>query len=462
MFKKKNAQKFVVVHRDHDDPDYYNDNETDHVFLPVDDLNKKHQRAKNKASASIPDGKDSILAEGTVSHEPGIAALYGISFDDSKYDYMQHLKPIGQTPNAVFIPAKFGRNNKNNKQYLRHQQNIEDAISGFKPDLNPDLREVLEALEDEAYVVNDDIKVTIPDNKRGKSSNVEKSGKSNEPTNLDEQDDIFAELLESGAVEEDEEDDYLYDNDGSNFYREDEWDFEDEMNNYENDHYLNEENSEILDQVNKLDDLQMIDYQNDVRRFQEEQKRNKHKDYVESDNEFLSEDENGFGKEIDDEENDTLGDLPTIDNKKLKSGKNKRKQRHKKGAMSDISGFSMSSSAIARTETMTVLDDKYDNIIGSYENYQEEQEKDEENYKPFNMAEERSDFESMLDDFLDNYELDIGGRKLVKKDPELQRYKDAADKVSKGKLSMRRNRERQKQQSKEINNISNSLSSLKF
>lgn len=457
MFKKKNTQKFVVVHRDHDDPDYYNDNEAEHVFVPVDDLNKKHQKTKKKSFASTSEDKNIASNKIAVSHESGKAALYGISFDDSKYDYMQHLKPIGQNPNAVFIPAKIDRNNK---QYLRHQQNIEDAISGFKPDLNPDLREVLEALENEAYVVNDDVKVTKRDDKGNDSSTAEKSIKSNEADYLDEEDDIFAELLEGGVADEDEQD-YLYDNDGSNFYRQNEWDIEDEMNNYENDHYLNEENSEILDQVNQLDDLHMIDYQNDVRRFQEEQKKNKYKDYVESDNEFLSEDEDGFGNEIN-EENDTLGDLPSINNRKLKSGKNKRKQRHKKGAMSDISGFSMSSSAIARTETMTVLDDRYDNIIGGYENYQEEQEKDEENYKPFNMAEERSDFESMLDDFLDNYELDISGRKLVKKDPELQKYKDAADKVSKGKLSMKRNREKQQQQNKEINNMSNSLSSLKF
>lgn len=444
MFKnKKNVQKFVVVHRDHDDPNYYNDNEAEHVFLPVDDLNKKHQK------------KDALMGKpntttSTKTTAPKKTLLEGIGFDQSSYDYSQHLKPMGQSPNAIFIPAKFGANNKNQKSYLRHQQNIEDSISGFKPDLNPDLREVLEALEDDAYVVNDDIEVV-----KEKSSDKKKISASN----LDEEeDDIFAELLEGGEINENGEDDDEY----NKFYHEDEWDIENEMNNYENDHYYQEENENILDQVNQLDDLHQIDYQNDVMRFQDEQKRKNKKDndYIESDNEFLSEEEE------DEEAHDTLGDLPTINNKnsKSKSSKNKRKQRHKKGAMSDISGFSMSSSAIARTESMTVLDDSYDNIIGGYENYQEEQEEDEEEYKPFNMSEERADFESMLDDFLDNYELESGGRKLVKKDPELQKYKDAADKVTKGKLSMRRNRERQKKTAKdnEVNNISNSLSSLKF
>lgn len=448
MFKKKNAQKFVVVHRDHDDPDYYNDDENGHVFLPVDDLNKQHQNNKpsseknnnnNKNNSNVLGGNNKSTTE---SNKP---ALFGIGVDTSKYDYSQHLKPIGQSPNAIFVPAKFGRNNKNNKSYLRHQQNIEDSISGFKPDLNPDLREVLEALEDEAYVVNEDIEVVKPSKKTKEIKD-------------DNEDDIFAELLEGGEVDEDDNA-YLFD-DHENLYREDEWDIENEMNNYEDEHYL-EENDNILAQVNKLDDLHQIGYQDDVKRFQDEQKKQKNLDYIESDNEFLSDDDNLE----EEEENDTLGDLPTINNNKksaIKSGKNKKKQRHRKGAMSDVSGFSMSSSAIARTETMTVLDDSYDNIIGGYENYQEELEEDED-YKPFNMAEERSDFESMLDDFLDNYELESGGRKLVKKDPELQKYKDAADKVTKGKLSMRRNRERQKEQNnKDVNNISNSLSSLKF
>nr|5WWO_C Chain C, Protein LTV1 [Saccharomyces cerevisiae S288C] len=131
------------------------------------------------------------------------------------------------------------------------------------------------------------------------------------------------------------------------------------------------------------------------------------------------------------------------------------------GAMSDVSGFSMSSSAIARTETMTVLDDQYDQIINGYENYEEELEEDEEqNYQPFDMSAERSDFESMLDDFLDNYELESGGRKLAKKDKEIERLKEAADEVSKGKLSQRRNRERQEK--KKLEKVTNTLSSLKF
>lgn len=36
----------------------------------------------------------------------GEAAKYGIYYDDTEYDYTQHLKVIGEDPSAVFIPAK--------------------------------------------------------------------------------------------------------------------------------------------------------------------------------------------------------------------------------------------------------------------------------------------------------------------------------------------------------------------
>jgi len=36
----------------------------------------------------------------------GTASLYGISFEDQlEYDYLQHLKPMGEDPSAVFIPS---------------------------------------------------------------------------------------------------------------------------------------------------------------------------------------------------------------------------------------------------------------------------------------------------------------------------------------------------------------------
>lgn len=430
MFNKKNTQKFVVVHRDHDDPNYYNDDETEHIMVPVDDLNQKRKSNNIKKPSNI------------------TAAIGSAKTTDNKstsgYDYSQHLRPIGVNKDAFFIPSK--ASNSNNKQkYLAHQQNIVDEIKGFQPDLNPDLREILEALDDDAYVVNEDIVVKSKKNVKNNSKNNDEQ---NEIEQFDEgDDDIFAELLEGGEMD-------------GNINDFDEWDIDEQLNNYEDEEYNN-----IVDNVNNWDDLKEIDYQDDVKRFQ---KFDKQDDL--SDNEFLEDDLSDSKAEFmnhdfdEEEENDVLGDLPTISNKNA-TGKQKRRQRKKKGTMSDISGFSMSSSAIARTETMTILDDKYDQIIQSYENYEEEAEEEEEEYQPFDMSKERSDLESMLDDFLDNYELEQGGRKLAKKDDEIQRYKDAADSVTKGKLSMQRNRQKKAAKNGKnvnVNNITNSLSSLKF
>lgn len=447
-FNKKNSQKYVVVHRPHDDPQYYDNDAPEHVLVSASNPNS------TKATERLPSlVEDPARTTGKKENEHvGEAVLYGIDFDDSKYDYTKHLKPIGTDPeNSLFIPAKKpvdktkskksiddlfvepqyqnANSNKNEpvftrgvarQEYLERQQNVADELTGFRPDMNPALREALEALEDEAYVVNKDRELK----------------KAQEDAN-EEDDDVFQQLLEGGqAADEDEFEENL-----------DEWDI-DNLDAYEDEHYQKE--MEELDNVENLEDLKNIDYQADVQRFKKEQKRDMLDDQVSSAGPQSVEPE----EELDQEENDGLGELPSI---KQTKGK-KRKDRQKMGTKSDLTGFSMSSSAIARTETMTILDDKYDNVISGYENYQDEQEELEEKHsKPFDMSQERPDFESMLDDFLDNYELGKGGRELHKKDEEVQNMKRAADEVSKGKLSQRRNRERR---AKSTKGITSSLSGL--
>ncbi|EJS42942.1 ltv1p [Saccharomyces arboricola H-6] len=458
-FSSKNSQRYVVVHRPHDDPSFYDTDASAHVLVPVSNPNNPSTEADLRKKEATPEKLKDKKAH------VGEAALYGIGFDDSKYDYTQHLKPIGLDPeNSIFIASKDKEQKAEKKniedlflepkyrrdeiekdnappvfqrgmakpEYLLHQQDTTDEIRGFKPDMNPALREVLEALEDEAYVVNDDIVVEDP----------RKQTKAKDNDNADEQgDDIFAQLLGSGEVNnEDEFEDEF-----------DEWDI-DNVENFEDENYVEE--MAQFDNIENLEELGNIDYQADVRRFQKDKST---LDKFNSDDEFSNA---GLESVNPSEEEDVLGELPSIQDKG-KTGKKKRRSRQKKGAMSDVSGFSMSSSAIARTETMTVLDDQYDQIITGYENYEEELEEDEEkSYQPFDMATERSDFESMLDDFLDNYELESGGRKLAKKDEEIERLKEAADEVSKGKLSQRRNRERKEK--KTLDNVTNTLSSLKF
>jgi protein LTV1 len=141
---------------------------------------------------------------GSARKNEGEAANYGVYYDDSSYDYMQHLRELGTgTGDAYFVEAKgektkgragrgmkledalrqvslvdkdtyaqsasgapslygsqYGDMRSTASSYARKptyqdQQNVPDAIAGFKPDMDPRLREALEALEDEAFVDED-------------------------------------------------------------------------------------------------------------------------------------------------------------------------------------------------------------------------------------------------------------------------------------------------------------------
>lgn len=84
-FSKKNAQKYVVVHRPHDDPQYYDADANEHILVPVDTPGQKPSSRTNALLEEKPSrARDHV----------GEAAIYGINFDDSKYDYTQHLNRL--------------------------------------------------------------------------------------------------------------------------------------------------------------------------------------------------------------------------------------------------------------------------------------------------------------------------------------------------------------------------------
>src|SRR5690606_37612066 len=100
-------------------------------------------------------------------------SLYGIYYDDTENDYMQHLRPVGiqeEGVESILIEAPAtSKNKRSGKQTLElpkdtlpptyelprtyeSQQAIPESIAGFQPDMDPHLRQVLEALEDDAFV----------------------------------------------------------------------------------------------------------------------------------------------------------------------------------------------------------------------------------------------------------------------------------------------------------------------
>src|SRR5699024_11084403 len=108
-----------------------------------------------------------------------------------------------------------------------------------------------------------------------------------------------------------------------------------------------------------------------------------------------------------------------------------------------------------RTEGLTLLDDRFEQLSKKMEQDDDDEERE---YKPFDLKDERPDLEDMLDDFLENYELQSGGRKLAKKDQERKQLKEAADSVSKGKAAARRKKEKKDP----LGSLGSSFSNLKM
>lgn len=141
-------------------------------------------------------GADHTGVAPSIRDNEGEAAEYGVYFDDTEYDYMQHMRdldgPRGDSQ-SYFVEAPVRKQGKGKarikledalraasledqgdelsrekgqlleeeilpsvdlkkKKTYQDQQDVPDAIAGFQPDMDPRLREALEALEDDAYV----------------------------------------------------------------------------------------------------------------------------------------------------------------------------------------------------------------------------------------------------------------------------------------------------------------------
>lgn len=401
QFNKNNSVKYKLVHRSQQDSKYFDEDASSSVLVPITD--KKKERKGKLRTQTTEDLED---VSNQLKKGEGKAANYGVTYDDSEYDYLQHLKPIG-SGQGVFISRKddekLKSKHKNSKlsellgdllpgeerKYdYQQQQDVPDEIKGFKPDLNPDLREALVALEDDNYL--------------------------DEEQDIDEID-VFDQLLGDGkrkheiSLREYDQLDDGFDGEYYDDYQDDDWDY-DNFDDYEYEFEGVDGGEEGPSNFNWEKDFQKY-------------KRTKGRkiDEFDSDNEFDEEDE------VDEDEDDIVGELPNIADKSLKSANtksSKKKARRKKGATTDTSSYSMSSSALCRTEQMTIIDDKFDVLKEQYDNMDEEDEEDD--YQPFNLEEERDDFMDLVDDFLDNYQLEKKGRRVVKKNDEMEKYRAAA------------------------------------
>lgn len=205
---RKTATTYALLHRSQDDPLIYDENAPDRVLQPISgpsvalqQLDSTPSKVKHRGDLEAEYGFSSDIRE-----NEGEAAEHGVFFDDTKYDYMQHLRELGGgdggaggTATWVDAPDKAQKGKGKERQTLedalrsvnldggsgehddtrslggfstaqsmtssrfgarlrtyQDQQDVPDAIAGFQPDMDPRLREVLEALDDEAYVEEDE------------------------------------------------------------------------------------------------------------------------------------------------------------------------------------------------------------------------------------------------------------------------------------------------------------------
>jgi protein LTV1 len=311
------------------------------VFAEKTDLN----RSKTKHRGDLEE--EFGLA---VRDNEGEAANYGIYYDDTEYDYMQHMRDLGTSSEAHFIEAPVKTKNGKVKledalkdldlksesgvshtssvastaqsmfsedmlpsEFVRprtyqDQQDVPDDIAGFLPNMDPRLREVLEALDDEAYV--------------------------------DDDEDIFEALAEDAKeVNQDEWE--------QTFWEGQEGDEE----GWESDRTVRAGDSKPQDAT--------LDHEGGVALPQSEPPDDTHGDgnWMAEFSKFKKD-----AKSIPAQKRLDLQSSVLTGASSLAGGRKKKR----KGALTSTSGYSMSSSVLARTEGQSILDAKFDKIEEEY------------------------------------------------------------------------------------------------
>ncbi len=375
---KKSAHNFTLVYRSQDDPLIHDEEASSMVLNPTLPPNSNKVKKLDDLASELGSDVERIRAN------EGEAANYGVYYDDTEYDYMQHLRDLGSGPGeAYFVEAQTGKErvkgkgkqtledalknvsfsdgseidlgeeilpSKNlQKVTYQAQQDIPDTLAGFQPDMDPRLREVLEALDDEAYV--------------------------------DDAEDLFNELAEDG--EEIDEANY-----------QEAWDEEEDGWESDNTAKPSREYNAAAGTTSSLPD-QVLENHGDG-------------DWMANFKKFKQDQGKMAGGLSPHSQVDLQSSLMTTT---TNGGRHKKR----KGAMTNPSTYSMTSSSLFRTEGLTDLDARFEKL--------EERYNDDLNDSASVSAVSstassvqgplRGDFDSIMDEFLGNYSM--SGKKHVKK-----------------------------------------------
>ncbi|GJE86246.1 LTV domain-containing protein [Phanerochaete sordida] len=357
IFRQPGAKHFQLVHRSQRDPLIHDPEASQHVLKAVERGNERKGKTRADLEHAL-DARD--LAHDDKRANIGEAAAYGIYFDDTNYDYMKHLKPVGVHEDGVEsilleapsqskakgksrakepitlldLPAEALPSTSEVPRNYETQQAVPSSIAGFQPDMDPHLRQVLEALEDEEFV------------------------------DEELEDDFFGELVADGERDADEYVEFDFAEDG---LAEDDDEYGPHAGEGEGEG--EEEGWEArFARFKKEQKAAAVDYESDLDEFSDG--------------------------------GDTIGSLPQFS---VLGGKKRRK-----GA-SDASGYSMSSSSMFRNEGLTTLDERFDQIQKEYESDEDEEDEGSDADDAPELITSREDFNDMMNEFLENYEI-LGGK----------------------------------------------------
>ncbi|ROW02625.1 hypothetical protein VSDG_01624 [Cytospora chrysosperma] len=380
--KSGTAQHFTLVHRPQNDPLINDDSAPSMVLNPTQKPNSGKVKKLDDLESEL--GSDAQ----SIRDNEGEAANYGVYYDDTEYDYMQHMREIGQGGgDAVFVESKGPLNKEKGKQKqsleealqqmeleqksgalfdedilpskdlqrlnYQSQQNVPDSLAGFQPDMDPRLREVLEALEDEEYV--------------------------------DDDEEIFQQLSKDAKELNDHEFDETYDDYGGD----DGW--ESDGTAKPNKEYRDDEVPTLVNTAETPEDGPSQDWLEDFKQFKKDQKTEK--------------------KPAPPSQMDGLSSIWTT----TTMGGRKKKR---KGALTNPSTYSMTSSALVRNEQLTILDARFDKMEERYN------EVEDEGSIVSGMTgvssiqgPMRQDFDGILDEFLGNHV--VKGKRRVKRGKDM-------------------------------------------
>ncbi|KAK4046019.1 Protein ltv1 [Microbotryomycetes sp. JL201] len=372
LWRRPGTRTFKLVHRSQRDPLINDPDASDRVLAEVVSASQQRKQSKDTQPGSAQQRLDQFAAN---EQEYGDAAAYGIYFDDTEYDYMQHLRTVGSATDAYLVeaqPHQRKSGSKDMQQVQLREANAQDAkfempedvlpshpydessyvdvttgksaATGLRPDLDPRIREVLEALDDEAYAVE-----------------------AHDEDALDDEDNFFRDVVEGGEV------------DVEDWYDED-----------EHDGRVATTDDNFVDDASEPIEARIARFKaSAVSRAQ----------YIDSDDENFKS-----------EQGDTLADMKSSAARRV----------HRPAALNSVAGsqFSMSSSAMFRNEGLRTLDDRFDQIEKLYDEESDDSWGDEElcdgedadgERIPRLVSTNRQDLNEIFDEFLSRYEV-LGGK----------------------------------------------------